>query len=173
MIRAWSVRETAPMTSLENVAPAFVDMAHQIVWATAATISPDDRPRTRILHPLWVWDGTTLVGWIATGPTPLKKADLDHRAFVSLNYWAPNHDTCRADCVTTWHFDDATRERTWNMFKDAPAPVGYDPAIIPAWSAGPTSPAFAALELTPQFLRVFPGPVLLGGPGEVLTWSAA
>ncbi len=158
------------MPELVLIAPAFVEMAHTIVWATAATVAPDGRPRTRILHPLWQWDGTSLKGWIATGPTPVKKADLDHQPVVSLNYWAPNHDTCRADCNTTWHFDDETRTRVWNLFKDAPAPVGYDPAIIPVWTS-PTVDAFAALELDPFYLRVFPGPVLLGGPGEVLTWS--
>lgn len=158
------------MADLAAVAPAFVEMAHRIVWATAATITPDNRPRTRVLHPLWEWDGTSLRGWIATGPTPQKHADLDHNPVVSLNYWAPDHDTCRADCKTAWHFDDDTRARIWNAFKNAPAPVGYDPALIPAWDS-PTSPAFAALELTPEYLRVFPGTVLLGGAGEVLTWK--
>ena len=46
------------MESLETVAPAFVDMAHQIVWATAATVSTAGGPSTRILHPIWEWDGT-------------------------------------------------------------------------------------------------------------------
>ena len=159
------------MADLTAVAPAFVEMAHRIVWATAATIAPNDKPRTRILHPLWEWDGNSLVGWIATGPTPIKKADLDHTPYVSLNYWAPNHDTCRADCRTTWHFEDETRERIWNAFKNAPAPVGYDPSVIPVWDS-PTSPAFAALELAPEFLRVFPGTALITGEGDVLSWSA-
>ena len=57
------------------------------------------------------------IGWIATGPTPIKRADLEHSPFMSLNYWAPNHDTCRADCKISWHFDDATRTGIWNAFK--------------------------------------------------------
>ena len=89
---------------------------------------------------------------------------------MSVNYWAPNHDTCNADCLTEWFFDDETRERVWQSFVDAPAPVGYDPARIPAWKDGPRSPAFAALRLEPQRLRVFPGSVLMGQGGEVLTW---
>jgi hypothetical protein len=158
------------MPDLATVAAAFVEMAHRIVWATAATVDPDNRPRTRILHPLWEWDGTSLIGWIATGPTPRKQADLEHGNFMSLNYWSPNHDTCRADCETTWHFDDATREGIWNAFKYAPEPVGYDPGLIPAWDS-PTSPAFAALELKPTYLRVFPGTALLTGEGDVLSRS--
>lgn len=54
----------------------------------------------------------------------------------------------------------------------APEPVGYDPAIVPPWKDGPLSPAFAVLRLKPWRLRVFPGSVLLGGGGDVLTWQA-
>ena len=65
------------MTQLADIAPAFVAIAHRIVWCTVATVAVDGRPRTRILHPIWEWDGTDLVGWIATGPTPLKVAHLE------------------------------------------------------------------------------------------------
>jgi hypothetical protein len=123
-----------------------------------------------VLHPIWEWEGDQLVGWIATGPTPVKRAHLAHSPFVSCNYWAPTHDTCTAECAASWAFDDATRTRVWNLFKDGPAPVGYDPAMIPAWDA-PTSPTFAALRLEPWRLRVFPGTVLLGQGGDVRTWS--
>ena len=51
---------------LERVAPAFVAMAHRIVWCTVATVGPDGAPNTRILHPIWEWDGDALTGWIAT-----------------------------------------------------------------------------------------------------------
>ena len=160
------------MSDFAETASAFVEMAHRIVWCTAATVTPAGRPRTRILHPYWVWDGGELTGWIATGPTPIKRADLDHSPYLSCNYWATNQDTCRADCRTEWAFDDETRQRVWNMFKDAPAPVGYDPGIIPPWSEGPLSPAFAPLRLEPYRLRVFPGTMLLSGTGDVLTWKA-
>ena len=159
------------MSSLAEVAPAFVEMAHRIVWATAATVSPSGRARTRILHPIWQWDASAgvLEGWIATGPTPLKRADLEHSPSMSLNYWTTNHDTCRADCSVEWRFDDDTRTWLWDFYKSAPAPVGYDPSIIAVWDS-PTSPAFAALKLTPVSLRVYPGTLLLGAGGELLTW---
>jgi hypothetical protein len=160
------------MTDLATIAPAFVEMAHRIVWTSVATVDRHGRPRSRILHPIWQWDGGALVGWIATGPTPLKVAHLEHSPFVSLSYWAPNHDTCSAECEAEWFFDDDTRVRVWNMLKDAPPPVGYDPAIIPPWADGPLTPAFAALRLEPLRLRVFPGTALLGQGGDVLTWSA-
>jgi hypothetical protein len=159
------------MDALADVAPAFVDMAHRIVWATVATVDTRGRPRSRILHPFWIWDGDALVGWVATGPTPVKVAHLAANPAVSVNYWSPEHDTCTAECDASWHNDDATRQWVWDLFKDAPAPVGYDPAVIPPWKDGPLSPAFGALRLQPRRLRVFPGTVLLRGQGDVLTWS--
>jgi hypothetical protein len=160
------------MDSLQATAPAFVEMAHRIVWATVATVDDQGRPRSRILHPLWQWDGTSLVGWIATGPTPVKRAHLDHSPYASVGYWSPEHDTCTAECAATWHLDDETRTWLWEAFKTAPAPVGYDPAIIEPWSAGPTSEAFAALRLDPWRLRVMPGTMMTAGQGSVLTWRA-
>jgi hypothetical protein len=160
------------MSTLTETAPAFVAMAHRIVWCSVATVAPDGRPRSRVLHPLWEWDGENLVGWIATGPTPLKRSHLDHSPFVSCNYWAPDQDTCVAECRATWIVDDDGRQALWDRFVQAPEPVGYDLSIFPAWSEGPLAPAFAGLLLEPWHLRVFPAAVLQGG-GEVLTWTSA
>ena len=158
------------MATLQETAPAFVAMAHTTVWCGVATVDAKQRPRTRVLHPIWEWDGTQLTGWIATGPTPTKRAHLSASPFVSLNYWAPSQDTCVAECNATWAFDDETRTRVWNLFANGPAPVGYDPKMIPGWTK-PTDATFAALRLEPWRLRVFPGSVLMGQGGTVLTWQ--
>jgi hypothetical protein len=158
------------MNELTQVAPAFVEMAHSIVWCSAASVDAQGRPRSRILHPIWQWDGSQLVGWIGTGPTPIKRAHLNASPYMSLNYWTPSHDTCVADCRAEWAFDEETRTKVWNLFLNTPEPVGYDPSIIPAWES-PTSEAFAVLRLEPWHLRVFPGTVLMGQGGEVLNWS--
>ena len=113
----------------------------------------------------------SLVGWIATGPTPVKRAGLEASPFVSVTYWTPDHDTCTAECAAKWAFDDETRRSVWQLFKDAPAPVGYDPAIIPVWADGPLSDAFAVMRLVPWRLRVQPGSLMGGGEGELLVWS--
>lgn len=157
------------MDDLTKVAPAFVEMAHRIVWCTAATVDAQGRPRSRVLHPIWQWDGARLTGWIGTGPTPTKRAHLKASPYISLNYWTPSHDTCVAECRASWAFDDETRTMVWNLFLNGPEPVGYNPAIVPAWT-GPTADAFAVLRLEPWHLRVFPGSVLMGQGGEVLTW---
>ncbi len=158
------------MHDLTKTAPAFIKMAHQIVWCSAATVDSHGRPRSRILHPIWQWDGTNLVGWIATSPTPTKRAHLKAHPFMSLNYWAENHDTCVAECRATWAFDDATRTRIWDLFLNAPAPVGYDPSLIPAWTS-PTAEQFAVIQLKPWRLRVFPGSLINRQEGDILTWQ--
>ena len=158
--------------TLDDVAPAFVAMAHRIVWCTVATVEPSGAPRTRILHPIWAYDGDRLTGWIATSPQSPKAAHLDNQPKVSLTYWEPGQDTCTAECVTTWELDETSRRAGWDRFANGPEPVGYDPSMIPAWT-DPMAEAFGVLRLDPQRLRVMPGSVLLRGEGEVLTWSAA
>ncbi|MGB3686995.1 MAG: pyridoxamine 5'-phosphate oxidase family protein [Ornithinimicrobium sp.] len=159
------------MNDLAHVAPAFVQVAHRIVWATVATVHASGQPRTRVLHPLWQWDGHRLTGWVATDPASPKAADLAHESRLSLTYWSPEQDTVTADCDSTWLVEDAERQAAWDRFSGAPEPVGYDPSIIPKWTSAQAD-AFGVLELTPTWLRVFPGSLLLRGEGDLLTWRA-
>jgi hypothetical protein len=159
------------MSDLAIIGPAFVEMAHSIVWATVATVDADGRPRSRVLHPLWMWDGEALTGIVATSPTAAKRSHLDHSPFVSVGYWAPSQDTCTAECRAEWILDDEGRTAVWERLRTAPEPVGYDPIIVPPWYEGPTGPAFAGLRLAPWRLRVMPGTLMLQGEGELLTWS--
>ena len=73
-----------------------------------------------------------------------------------------------------WSGTPTTRpeESVWDRFANGPEPVGYDPSIIPDWTDGPTSDAFAALRLSPYRLRVMAGTVMTKGEGEVLLWHA-
>lgn len=154
--------------SVSETAPAFIEIAHRIVWATAATVDPQGRPWTRILHPIWEWDGERLTGWVATSPTPTKQAHLAAHPYVSVTYWAPSQDTVSAHCRASLNTDDATRTWLWERFATAPEPVGYDPAIIPSWKGGPRSDGFAALRLDPWRVRVQPAAVLLEGKAELV-----
>jgi hypothetical protein len=159
------------MSELKEVAPAFIEMAHRIVYCSAATVDSRKRPRSRVLHPIWEYDGTSLVGWIATSPTPLKRAHFAHSPYMSCNYWAPDHDTCTAECRAELLTDDATRIDIWQRFKNAPPPIGYDPAIIPRWPS-PTDVGFAVIRLEPWRLRVFPATAFFSGdPHQDLVWQ--
>lgn len=158
------------MASLAEVAPAFVEMAHRIVWATVATTDRRGHPATRILHPIWEWDGTELTGWIATSPNSLKAAHLRETPHVSITYWTPSHDTCTANCNTSWEQSATDLQTGWERFLNGPEPVGYDPAIIPQWPS-PQAPEFGMLRLEPVSLRVMPGTMMSTGEGRLLTWK--
>ena len=166
----------AALDPLSEVAPAFVAMANEIVYCTLTTIDSKQRPRARIVHTLWEWDGHDLVGWVGNVDTPVKRAHLRANPYVSCNYWngAEAYDTCVAECRAELHLDEKSRREGWDRFASAPPPVGYDPAIIPAWSDGPTSPAWSVIRLRPWRVRVFPGVFARSGgtEGRVLTWQS-
>ncbi len=50
------------------------------------------------------------------------------------------------------------------------APAFYNPQIVPGWDSS-VAEAFAVLKFEPWRVRVFPGSVLLGQGGTVLTWQ--
>lgn len=158
------------MSNYSEVAQKFLAMAHQIVWCTAATVDPNGRPRSRVLHPIWEWDGEQLTGWIATGKTPIKLADIAQSAHVSCNYWTPAQDTCVAECAAEWVEGAELKHHVWDAYINGPEPVGYNPAMIPGWENA-DSPGFDALKLTPYRLRVMPGESLMNGTYASDSWS--
>lgn len=158
------------MTNFSKVAPAFLAMAHRIVWCTVATTDQHGNARSRMLHPIWEFDDGELTGWIATSPLSPKRRDLDANPNISLTYWDPTHDTCTAECRTEWELDEESKRRGWDRFASGPAPVGYDPRLIPGWTS-PDVPSFGILRLQPHRLRVMPGSLMMAGKGELLTWA--
>ena len=158
------------MDPLADVAPAFVEMAHRIVWCTVATTGADGHPHTRVLHPIWEWDGAALTGWIATSPRSPKARDLAGVPAVALTYWAPTHDTCTAECDAAFEDAPAARQAGWDRFANGPEPVRYDPSIIPMWT-DPQAEEFGILRLTPRSLRVMDGTVMTQGSGRTFTWK--
>jgi hypothetical protein len=129
----------------------FIDRAHRIVWCTVATVGRNNRPRTRILHPLWELEDE-LTGWIVTRATPVKVRHLAYSPYLSCSYWEPGQEVAVADCRAEWVGDTATRQRVWELYRAAPAPLGYD-----FWSVFPDGPAGESpslLRLTPYRLRL-------------------
>jgi Pyridoxamine 5'-phosphate oxidase len=164
------------MQELMVVAPAFAEMANDMVYCTLTTIDRRGRPRARIVHTMWEWDGEKLVGWVGSLVTPMKTAHLRNNPYVSCNYWdgAERYDTCNAECRAELLLDDDSRVEGWERFKAVPPPLGYDPEIIPQWKEGPTSPHWGVMRLEPWRLRVFPGIFAKtgGAEGEILTWRS-
>jgi hypothetical protein len=144
----------------------FVDRAHRIVWCTVATVGPDNRPRTRILHPLSEVD-TELVGWIVTRATPVKVRHLAHSPYLSCSYWEPGQEVAVADCHAEWVDDALTRQRVWELYRDAPAPLGYD--FWSVFPAGPAGDSPSLLRLAPYRLRLTDVETL-SGRKQPLAW---
>ena len=144
----------------------FVERAHRIVWCTVATVGPDHRPRSRILHPIWEL-AEELTGWIVTRATPIKRRHLAYSPYLSCSYWEPGHEVAVADCGAEWVTDVVTRQRVWELYRDAPAPLGYD--FWSVFPAGPAGESPALLRLTPYRLRLADVETL-SGRKEVPAW---
>jgi general stress protein 26 len=132
----------AAIAAFADLEAEFIERAHSIVWCNVATIDTRNRPRSRVLHP--IWEGST--GWIATGRTSLKAKHLAHNAYVSLAYVADPMHPVYAECTAVWEEDPATKARIWELFKSTPPPLGYDPA---PFFGGVESPGYGLLKLTP------------------------
>jgi hypothetical protein len=130
----------------------FISVAHRVVWCTVATVDRRNRPRSRVMHPIWESTDSGLVGWVTTRPTPLKLAHLTHTPYVSCSYWDAAHDIAVAECRAEWVDDLEVKEHAWELFRATPEPLGHDPYTI--WPAGPADPDAAVLRLTPWRLRV-------------------
>ncbi|MEP6986118.1 MAG: pyridoxamine 5'-phosphate oxidase family protein [Chloroflexota bacterium] len=131
----------------------FIQRVHTMVWCNAATIDEQQRPRSRILHP--IWEGAT--GWICTHRDSYKSKHLAHHPYVSLAYIGNPMQPVYADCKTEWMTDLAEKRRVWNLFKNAPEPLGFDPAQD---FIEPEHENFGLLKLTPWRIDLvtFPAP---------------
>ena len=120
-----------------------------------------------MVHPVWEWDGTALVGWVATTPSP-KLRHLDAAPWASCTYLDGPWVAAVAECHAAVVPDDATRTRVWDLFARTEPPAGFDPGAIgvPGWEA-PTAPGFVVLRLAPWRLQVR----TVGAAGvELRTW---
>ncbi len=166
----------ATVAGIDEVAPAFAAMANRLVYCSLATVDSRGRPRSRMVHTLWEWDGTRLLGWVGRLATPLKRAHVARNPYVSCGFWEgmDSYDTCTAECRAELLLDEASRHEGWERFVSAPPPLGYDPAtVLPEWSDGPSSPAWGVMRLEPWHLHVFPGEYARSGGavGRILTWQ--
>lgn len=132
--------------SFDEIAALFIEQVHTVVWCNAATVDEQERPRSRVLHPIWEVENGRPVGWIITGRQTLKSRHLEKRPFLSLAYVANPLAPIYVDCHVSWADDQATKDRIWELFKAAPPPLGYDPA---PFFGSKDSPGCGILHLSP------------------------
>lgn len=136
------------VNTFAEIEAEFIQRAHSAVWCNCATVDTQQRPRSRVLHP--IWEGAT--GWIATRPATPKASHLARNPYVSLAYIADPFKPVYVECRATWEEDMATKQRIWNLFKDAPPPLGYDPGLI--WDSA-ENPDYGLLRLTPWRIKLY------------------
>jgi general stress protein 26 len=138
--------------TFEDLQADFLRLTAEIVWCSVTTVAADNRPRSRILHPIWELVDGRPVGWITTRRTPLKAAHLRHSPCVTCAYWRPSHDAVLVDCLATWQDSPEQKQRVWSLFTTTPPPLGYDPGTI--WPGGPTDPDYSVLKLEPERIQI-------------------
>lgn len=135
------------LRSFAEIEAEFSDRVSRIVWCNMATVDAKGRSRSRIVHP--IWEAST--GWIATHRRSFKNRHLADSPYVSLAYVADITKPVYVDGVAAWADDPADKQRVWNLFANAPAPLGYDPA---PFFVAPDHPAFGVLKVTPWRIGV-------------------
>lgn len=123
------------------------DIVESVVWSMVTTVGRDGRPRMRLVHPVWFWDGDAPTALIGTRPSALKRAHLAANPVLTCGYWSPeHHHTVVVDADASW-VPSGERAAAWRRIAALPGPMGYDPA--PIWPAGPDEEGFAVIALDP------------------------
>lgn len=128
------------------IADEFLALVHAQVWCSVATMDAQNRPRSRVLHPLWENHSAGTTGWIATGRASLKAKHLAHNPQVSLCYMKDPLKPVYVDCHAEWADDPAEKQRLWTLFGSTPPPLGYD---LAPFFGSVDSPGYGLLKLTP------------------------
>lgn len=130
------------VTAFAEMQADFIERVHTAVWCSMATLDTKNRPRSRVVHP--VWEGQ--VGWIMTRRGSHKAKHLAHSPYVSLAYIADLAKPVYVDVTAAWADDMASKRHVWNLCLSLPAPAGFDPATLFKSLEDPT---FGLLKLTP------------------------
>src|SRR5687767_11872423 len=69
-------------STFAEIQPEFLDRVSKAVYANMATVDLKNRPRSRIVHPIWEND----VAWIISLPDTPKSKHLERNPHVSLAY---------------------------------------------------------------------------------------
>ncbi|NUR87838.1 MAG: pyridoxamine 5'-phosphate oxidase family protein [Nonomuraea sp.] len=140
-------------TSFAEIEPEFTAYVRAIRYATMVTVDGANRPRTRILIPIWENADGGPRGWLATYRTPVKAAHLAGNPHTSFSYWKPGNNSVAIEATAAWDDDQETRKRVWDLYRD-PRGSGYD---LGAFWTSPADPKLHVLRLEPWRIQVIRG----------------
>lgn len=130
------------VTHFSDIEAEFIQRVHTMICCSGATIDSKQRPRSRVLHP--IWEGAT--GWILTHPHSHKARHLARNPYISLAYVANVHQPVYIDGRIEWVKELDQKQRIWDLFKNTPPPLGFDPTQD---YISPDHPHFGVLKVTP------------------------
>ena len=111
------------VSTFEEIQPEFMKRVSNAIYCSVATVDRKDRPRSRIMHP--VWDG--MIGWVISWPRSHKAKHLLRNPYVSLAYIQDRDKPVYADCRAEWIDNVEEKKRIWELHKNTPPPLGFDP----------------------------------------------
>lgn len=143
---------SAITTDLNDLAAELDRRLQRTVWCALTTVDSRNRPRTRLVHP--VWAGTT--GWLTTRTGTPKVAHLIANPAVSCFWWDPSHEQVTIDAVASVASTQEERQQGWDACAEPPEPYGFDPATI--FPEGPTDPALTIVRLEAARIELWGAP---------------
>jgi general stress protein 26 len=146
---------TVKVSSFDTIKDEFDAYVGSIGYATMVTVDAHNRPRTRVLIPVWeVVDGVPL-GWLATYRTPVKAAHIARNPHTNFSYWARGNNSVAIDAIAEWTADLADKQRVWDLYRrTSPRGAGYD---LGGFWRSPSDPQLHVLRLTPWRIQVIRG----------------
>jgi general stress protein 26 len=147
---------TTKVSDFSEVRDTFFSYVRDIKYATMITVDRKNRPRARVLLPVWeVVDGRP-VGWLAAYKTPVKAAHLAGNPHTSYSYWNPRQNTVHVDALSAWADDEVSRRHAWELYeRGGPPGVGYDP--VHYWRGGPEDPEYHVIRIEPWRIQLVRG----------------
>ncbi|RJO71023.1 pyridoxamine 5'-phosphate oxidase family protein [Nocardia panacis] len=126
-----------------------------INYATMVTVDSRNRPRTRVLIPVWEKVNDTPLGWLATYHTPVKAAHLAGNPHTSFSYWSPGNNSVAIDATAEWDNTLAIKEHVWGLYdRTSPQSAGYPLGNF--WTS-PSDPRLHVMRLEPWRVQVIRG----------------
>ena len=107
----------------EELQAEFTERVTQAVYCTMATVDRRNRPRSRIMHP--IWDGS--IGWMISWPASHKAKHLARNPWVSLSYIANKEKPVYVDGLAEWIDSAEEKRRIWDLHRATEPPLGFDP----------------------------------------------
>ena len=111
------------VSTFAEIQTEFMRRVSQAVYCSMAAVDRQGRPRSRILHP--IWDGP--IGWAISWKDSHKSKHLQVNPYVSLAYIYDRDKPAYADCRAEWIEVDEEKLRIWDLYKNTPPPLGFDP----------------------------------------------